>query len=110
IAAHADIGIAAADIDLGIGGDELDAEVIVRLPEGADMAGEESAGPVAGRNADDRLTGRALAPAADGAHRGLDVLGARQEVLAGVGQAIARLRADEEGGADLPLEGGDAPP
>ena len=107
-AADAEVGGAAADIHLLIGGHQLDANAVVDVPDGIDVAADESRGPGTGGDTDDAVTHRPFAPALQRQHRRLHLLGVAQQVLARCGQAIADLRTDEQRLADLALEIGDA--
>ncbi len=109
LVADADIGIAAADIDLVVGGDQFEPEAVFDAPELADVAGQKRRGPGAGGDPDDSLTDGAILPALERQHGGFDVLGASEEIFAGLGKAIAGLAAMEQRLPHLPLERGDAP-
>ena len=93
--AHADIGFAATDIELFIGGDEFDTEPVLGMPKPPDMGGEEGCGPVAGRDAHRTFAVPLLAPAGKSGEPRLDLRRPLAQLDAGAGQPVARGRAHE---------------
>ncbi len=63
LVANADIGMAAADIDLVAGGDQFQREAIARGPDAGNVAGEKGRGPGTGRYPHHPLADGAVLPA-----------------------------------------------
>ena len=104
------VGGAPPDIDLLVGGDQFHPDTVVDLPDIADMLGDECGGPCARRNPHDALADIAVAPARNGAHGILHILGMTQQLASGCRQLVAGLAADEERFPDLMLERRHPPP
>src|SRR5690606_35141307 len=63
LVADADIGVAPADIDLVVGGDQFEPEAVFDAPEFADVAGKKRRGPGAGGDPHDAFADGAILPA-----------------------------------------------
>ena len=108
LAADADVGGTATDVDPLGGGDKLDPYAVIDRPDFADMGRNEGRGPWPGRDADDAVWQVSLAPAGQRLHCCLDVFGAPQQFFTDRGQPVAGLLTHEQRFTDLLFERGDA--